>query len=132
MIPAFVRRHYGWVSARLFRKYVLIISSLVVGALLVSGGLDIYFTYKDKLNSISDLQREKASIAASNIDIFIGDVQRQLKRAAQVEYEASKAGLALREEDYLALINRVPSITELGYWDSEGQQGLISEVVEIE
>ncbi|NQW22235.1 MAG: PAS domain S-box protein [SAR202 cluster bacterium] len=125
MISSFVRRQYGWMSAGLFRKYVFIISSLVVGALLISGGSDIYFTYKDKLNSISDIERGKASIAASNIDFFIGDVQRQLKRAAQVEYEVGDSGIAAREEDYLALINRVPAITELGYWDTVGHEQLM-------
>ena len=121
MTLSFVRRQYGWVSARLFRKYVLIIVSLVVGALLISGGLDIFFTYQDKLASISDSQRDKASIAAANIDFFIGDIQRQLQQAAHTEYDDGETGFASREKDYLALINRVPSITELGYWDSAGQ-----------
>ncbi len=125
MIPTFVRRRYGWVGARLFRKYVLIISSLVFGALLISGGLDIFFTYQDKLANVSTLEREMAAIAASNIDLFIGDVRRQLNRAAQAEYEDSEAGIASREEDYRTLISREPSITELGYWDAEGQQTLM-------
>ena len=60
MIPGFLRRQYLWISASLYRKYVLIIGLLVVGALLFSGGLDIFFTYKDKLNSLSDLEREEA------------------------------------------------------------------------
>ena len=61
MIPSLVRRRIEWVSARLFRKYVLIIGSLVFGALLISGGLDIFFTYQDKLDSISDAQRDQAN-----------------------------------------------------------------------
>lgn len=125
MIPACVSWLFTWMGARLFRKYVLITGSLVVGALLVSGGLDIYFTYQDKLNSISDLEREKASIAASTIDLFIGDVQRQLERASLVEYEAGSAGIALRDKDYRALINRVPAIHDLGYWDLDGQEQLM-------
>lgn len=126
MIPAFMRWQYGWMCANLFRQYVLIISSLVAGALLISGGLDIYFTYKDQLNSISDLQREKASFAASNIDFFIRDVQKHLERASMVEYEDSQSGIAKRESDYMALINRVPALDGLEYRDWTGQQLLVT------
>ncbi|MBC8280908.1 MAG: PAS domain S-box protein [Chloroflexi bacterium] len=122
MITGLLRRQYGWFGARLYRKYVLIIGLLVAGALLFSGGLNIFFTYQDKLDSISDLEREKAYFAASNIESFMGDVQNQLERATQVEYEDSDAGIAAREADYLALANRVPAITELGYWNSAGQE----------
>ena len=121
MIPTFVRRQYGWVGARLFRKYVLIISSLVFGALLVSGGLDIFFTYQDKLDNVSNLEREKAALVASHINLFLEDVQRQLEQAAQTEYEDSAAGMALRELDYMSLVHRT-AISELGYWGSDGRQ----------
>jgi hypothetical protein len=57
MISGFLRRQYAWVGASLYRKYVLTISLLVVGALLISGGIDVFFTYQDKLNSISGLVR---------------------------------------------------------------------------
>ena len=121
MISGFLRRPYSWFGGSLYRKYVLVISLFVAVALVFSGGLNIFFTYKDKLGSISDLEREKAYFAASNIDIFIGDVQRKLKQAAQVEYEDNDSGMTAREEDYLALVNRVPAITNLGYWNSMGQ-----------
>ena len=122
MISGFLRRQYGWIGGSLYRKYVLVISLFVAAALLFSGGLDIFFTYKDKLGSISDLEQERAYSAASNIDIFIGDVQRKLEQAAQVEYEDNDSGMTAREEDYLALVNRAAAITNLGYWNSMGQE----------
>ena len=122
MISGFLRRQYGWIGGSLYRKYVLVISLFVAAALLFSGGLDIFFTYKDKLGSISDLEQERAYSAASNIDIFIGDVQRKLEQAAQVEYEDNDSGMIAREEDYLALVNRAAAITNLGYWNSMGQE----------
>ena len=125
MISGFLRRQCAWVGASLYRKYVLTISLLVVGALLFSGGLDIFFTYKDKLSSLSDLERSEAFLAASSIDYFIGDVQRQLQQAAQVKYEDSESGIAAREDDYLSLVNRVVPITELGYWNSTGQEAVV-------
>ena len=103
MIPGFVHRQYSWTRTRLFTRYMLTNDSLVVGALLVSGGLDIFFTYSATSNSISDSEREEASFAASNIDAFIGDVQRNLNRAIQVESEDSESGIATRESGYLEL-----------------------------
>ena len=103
MIPGFVHRQYSWTRTRLFTRYMLTNDSLVVGALLVSGGLDIYFTYNATSNSISDWEREEASFAASNIDAFTGLVQRDLKRAVQVEYRDSESGSATRTSDYLEL-----------------------------
>ena len=97
MTPGFLHRQYSWMCNRLFRRYMLTIGSLVVGALLVSGGLDTYFTYSATSNSISDSERKGASFAASNIDAVIGDVQRKIKRAIQVEYEDSESGIATQK-----------------------------------
>ena len=35
-------------QGRLFRKYLLLILSLVSGALLVSGGISVYFSYQEQ------------------------------------------------------------------------------------
>ena len=120
MIPEILRRQYLRFSASLYRKYVLIIGLLVVGALLFSGGLDIFFTYQDKLNSLSDLEREEAFLAASNIDFFFGDSERRLQQIAKVEYPNNESGIAARERDYLELVNQMSAITGLGYWNSAG------------
>ena len=125
MISGFLRRPYSWIGASLYRKYVLTISLLVVVALLISGGLDVFFTYKDKLNSISDLEREEAFLAASSIDFFIGDVQRQLEQAALVQYEDDESGTTARRDDYMALVSRVVAVTELGYWNPSGQEPVV-------
>jgi len=125
MISGFLRRPYSWFGASLYRKYVLTISLLVVVALVISGGLDVFFTYKDKLNSISELEREEAFLAASSIDFFIGDVQRQLEQAALVQYDDDESGTTARRDDYMALVNRVVAVTELGYWKPLGREPVV-------
>ena len=45
---------------RLFRKYMLLIMSLVSLALLVSGGISLYFTYRETTAALASLQQEKA------------------------------------------------------------------------
>ncbi len=51
----------------LFRKYVVYFVTLVTVALIASGGIGVYFTYKESKAALLDLQREKAAAAASRI-----------------------------------------------------------------
>jgi signal transduction histidine kinase/HAMP domain-containing protein len=48
---------------RLFRKYVALFTLLVSGALLVSGVVEIYFSYQENKTALLGLQREKALAA---------------------------------------------------------------------
>jgi hypothetical protein len=50
---------------RLFRKYLLLIMTLVSAALLLSGGISLYFTYRETTAALASLQQEKAIGAAS-------------------------------------------------------------------
>jgi len=63
---------------RLFQRYVLLIGTLVSGALLASGLLQIYFSYQANKVTLVDLQREKALAAASKIEQFIKEIERQI------------------------------------------------------
>jgi hypothetical protein len=67
---------------RLFRKYFLLILALVCGALLLSGGIGIYFSYQENKIALSSLQREKAVAAAVRIEQFIRQIEQQLAFAA--------------------------------------------------
>ena len=50
---------------RLFRKYLLLILSLVTIALVTSGAIGIYFSYQENRSALASLQHEKAFAAAS-------------------------------------------------------------------
>ena len=52
----------------LFRKYVLLFVTLVSGALLTSGLIEIYFSYQENKTALVSVQREKALAAASKIE----------------------------------------------------------------
>ena len=64
---------------RLFRKYLLLILSLVSVALLVSGGISVYFTYRENNAALASLQHEKAIGAASRIEQYLRQVTQQLR-----------------------------------------------------
>ena len=109
---------------RLFWKYVIVIVALVGGALLASGFVEIYFSYQENKAALVALQREKALGAASRIDSFIKEIERQIGWTTQPQLVAPSAALEQRRIDYLRLLRQVPAITELSYLDASGQEQL--------
>ena len=93
-IPARRDAHRG----RLFRKYLLLILTLVTGALLTSGAISVYFSYQEIKTALSNLQREKAVAAASRIEQYIHQIEQQLAYAALPQLDA--ADVELRRIEY--------------------------------
>lgn len=93
---------------RLFRKYFFLILGLVCGALLISGGIGVYFSYQENKIALSSLQREKA--AAVRIEQFIRQIEQQLAFAALPQLGAE--GMEQRRIEFLKLQRLVPAITD--------------------
>jgi signal transduction histidine kinase len=107
---------------RLFRKYFLLILALVCGALLLSGGIGIYFSYQENKLSLSSLQREKAVAAAARIEQFIRQIEQQLAYAALPQLGAE--GLEQRRVEFLKLLRLVPAVTDIAQIDAKGREQL--------
>jgi len=63
---------------QLFRKYFLLILALVCGALIISGGISLYFSYEENKEALASLQREKAAGAAARIEQFVKEIENQV------------------------------------------------------
>src|SRR5687768_11255134 len=74
---------------RLFRKYLLLILSLVTSVLLVSSAIGAYFSYQENKASLVGMQHEKAVGAASRIEQYVLQVSEQLAHASLAELDAS-------------------------------------------
>jgi signal transduction histidine kinase len=109
---------------RLLRKYVFVIVGLVAGALVASGLVEIYFSYEENRNALVALQREKALGAASRIEGFMRDIERQIGWTTQLSLVAPAEALEQRRLDYVRLFRQVPAITELSYLDATGKEQL--------
>jgi len=107
---------------RLFRKYFLLILALVCGALLLSGGIGIYFSYQENKTALSSLQREKAVAAAVRIEQFIRQIEQQLAFAALPQLGAE--GMEQRRIEFLKLQRLVPAITDTAQIDATGRERL--------
>src|SRR5215470_10182969 len=105
---------------RLFRKYLLLILSLVTIALLASGAISLYFTYQETKSSLALLQHEKALAAASRIEQYIGSIERQLAYAALPQLDASD--VELRRIEFLKLLRQAPEVTDIAQLDADGRE----------
>jgi signal transduction histidine kinase len=103
---------------RLFRKYLLLILTLVSGALLVSGGISLYFTYQETESALADLQHEKAQAAAARIDQYIRTIEQQLRNAALPQLDA--ADMELRRVEFGKLLRQAPEVTDIAQLDGAG------------
>ncbi|MBL0149945.1 MAG: hypothetical protein IPP87_15030 [Ideonella sp.] len=105
---------------RLFRKYLVLIISLVSVALLASGGIGLYFSYQETQAALASLQAEKAVAAAARIEQYMRQVTQQLSFAALPQLDA--ADTELRRVEFLKLLRQVPEVTDIAWLDAEGKE----------
>jgi len=107
--------------APLFLKYFAYCAALVCGAVLLSGGVVLYFQYQENKSAIGAMQKEKARAAAAHLQ-FVQEIERQL--AWTLLPGASRAAPAELRLDYLKLLRLVPAITDLRHLDRAGREQL--------
>ncbi len=105
---------------RLFRKYLLLMMSLVGLALLLSGGISLYFSYRETTAALASLQQEKAIGAASRIEQYMQQITQQLQYAALPQVDAGD--VELRRNEFLRLLRMVPEVTDVAQLDGTGHE----------
>jgi signal transduction histidine kinase len=94
----------------------------VCGALLISGGISLYFAYDENKEALAGLQREKAAGAAARIEQFVSQIEQQLAFAALPQLGAE--GLEQRRIEFLKLLRVVPAVTDIAQIDARGREQL--------
>jgi len=105
---------------RLFRKYLLLILSLVSGALLASGALSLYFSYQENKAALAAVQQEKAVAAASRIEQYVRQIEQQLAFASLPQLDA--ADLEVRRVEFLKLLRQAPEVTDVALIGPDGRE----------
>ena len=100
-----------WRSS-LFAKYAIPLVVLVGGALVVSGLIQIYFSYQENKSALARIQYEKAAAAAIRIEQFARQLEHDLSWIAQTPWGAHDDPLDQRRLDSLQLLRQAPAITE--------------------
>jgi signal transduction histidine kinase/CheY-like chemotaxis protein len=104
----------------LFVKYAVLITVLAGAALLASGAVEIYFSYRQYRATLAELQRNNAAAAASSVSRFIEDLAHQLGEAITPAPSAMASDLEKRRIDYLRLLRLAPAVTTLRFIDPRG------------
>ena len=105
---------------RLVRHYFATSLVLISGGLIVSGLIELYFSYHDTRDHIALLQQEMAKSAAFRIEQFILGIERGMRATAKTR-DMAVEGLSPKykfELERLLLIS--PAITELTAIDAGG------------
>jgi signal transduction histidine kinase/HAMP domain-containing protein len=109
---------------RLVRKYLVIMVALVTGALVASGAIEIYASYYESKAALGALQREKAGGAASRIESWLREIERQLGWTTQPLLVPPAAAIEQRRLDAVRLQRQVLPITEVSHLDAAGREQL--------
>jgi signal transduction histidine kinase/CheY-like chemotaxis protein len=104
----------------LFRKYVTLFVLAVGTALLASGVIATWISYRDHTASLVRIQHQQAEAAAGKIGQFIRDIQAQIGWTTQLPW--SDYPLNQQHFDALRLLRLVPAITELARLDPSGHE----------
>ena len=108
----------------IFRKYMFLFVTVVSGAMLASGLMEVYFSYQENKTSLVRIQREKAIAAASKIGQFVKEIERMISWVVPSLRSARAANHDQWRIDFLRLLRNVPAVTEVRYLDSSGREQL--------
>jgi signal transduction histidine kinase len=111
-----ISRYHG----RLFRKYLLLMLTLVSVTLLASSAIGLYFSYEETRAALADLQHEKAVGAAARIEQYIDQVTRQLSLAALPQLDAGDH--ELRRIELIKLLRQQQEVTDAAWLDAAGRE----------
>jgi len=108
----------------LFRKYVVYFAMLVTTTLLASGLSGMYFSYRENVAALVELQHEKAIGTAYKIEEYLKEIEHEIGWTTMPQAFPEIPVLDQRRVDYLKLLRQVPAITEIGYLDTFGKEKL--------
>ncbi|GLK85747.1 adenylate/guanylate cyclase domain-containing protein [Ancylobacter defluvii] len=108
--------------ASLFTKYFLALFAAAVGPLLVAGGSEAWFGYRDQRDRLSDLLDSEARLAAFKIQYFLQGISDQLEWMVQLPWSAGAD--ERRRLDGLRLLRQVQPVMSLRLVDGAGRERL--------
>ena len=106
----------------LFKKYFLALFAAVVVPLVIAGGSEAWFGYRDQRSSLNDILDAEARLAAVKIEDFIEGIRGQLGWTVQLPW-SEETGQS-RRLDALRLLRQAPAVVSLTLVDPTGRERL--------
>ncbi|HET7528059.1 MAG TPA: hypothetical protein VFK10_19115, partial [Burkholderiaceae bacterium] len=117
---------------RLFPKYAVLIIAVVAGVLVISGVINLVFSWREVRSHLVALQEEKAQNAAARIEKFVSDIEHELGWTAFPRTDLATDAIEQRRIDYIKLQRQVYAITELVWIGPDGRERLLVSRLAIE
>jgi len=110
----------GPVRRPLFRKYATILVGILSSALIVSGAVDVWFSYQEQKALLVRVQHEQAQAAAAKITQFINQIRSQMGWVALVSSPTET--FDEWRFDVIRLLRQEPALTELAQFTPSGRE----------
>src|SRR5262249_11146026 len=110
------------VRSRLFFKYTVLFVTVVVLALVASGGVEGPFAFLKHKSSFFGLHAQQDHAAPQTMEEFVNQIESQVGWTTQLPW--TDGTLDQRRFDALRLLRQVPAITELAQIDAAGHEQL--------
>jgi serine phosphatase RsbU (regulator of sigma subunit) len=109
---------------QLQRRYALIFSALVGGALLGSGLIELFAVFDDSQMAVARVEQSEATGASARIEQFFQALDAQLVTASPALWAAGGGTLDQRVNEYERLLRESPALTDILYINSDGRERL--------
>jgi signal transduction histidine kinase len=111
-------------GGRLLRRTFLISLLLVSIGLIASGALEIFFSYREKIAALGELQREIAQGAAFKIQQFVDDIEKTMRATTQTQGIVTSGLTQDFRFELIKLLKVAPAITEVVAVNTNGREEL--------
>jgi len=109
-------------GSRLFWRYLRVLVALVALVLLLSGGLQAYFAYRNARDDLGRIEQGQAQVAAVRIAQFVSSVAPPLLAADQTAVQVAAGAAEERRAQYLQVLRQLPAITDVRHVDADGRE----------
>ncbi len=107
---------------RLLRKYVAVLVGLVSAVLLLGGGAESYFAYRDSRADLTRIQRFQALAAAAQIEQLLAAIFPPIKGTIAEANTTGAADPEILREEYRRLLRQDPAVNTVRHLDALGRE----------
>lgn len=107
---------------RLFPKYAVLITVLVIGLLAISWAVSLKIAHEESVRHLRELQEEKADLASARIGQFIRDIELQFAWVGLLDDTDSTTLMHARRFELLKLLKHLPQLSEVIMLDASGNE----------
>ena len=109
-------------GGRLLRRTFLVSVLLVSVGLVASGALELFFSYREKIEALGELQREMAQAAAFKIQLFVDDIEKTMRASTQTQGIVTNGITPDFRFELIKLLKVSPAITEVVAISNDGRE----------